>query len=45
MEENNESRINIDPEYSSGSFCHIYKSLDHHYNLEKEKGNIACGPK
>ena len=45
MEENNESRINIDPEYSSGSFGHICKSLDHHYDLEKEKGDIACGPK
>ena len=45
MEENKESRIDIDPEYSSGSFCHIYQSLGHHCHLEKEKGGIACGPK
>ncbi len=45
MEENKESKIYIDPEYSCGRFGHIYKSLGHHYHLEKEKGNIACGPK
>ena len=45
MEENKESRSGIDPECSSGSFHHIYKSLSHHYHLEKEKGDLACGPK
>ena len=45
IEENKESIIDIDPEYSSDSFCHIYKSLGHHHCLEKEKGGIACGPK
>ncbi len=45
MEKNKQSRIDIDPEYSSGSYCHIYKSLGHHYNFGKEKGDIACGPK
>ncbi len=44
-EENKESRIDIDPEYSSDSFCHIYKLLGHHYKMEKEKGDIACDPK
>ncbi len=45
MEENKESRIDKYPEYSSDSFCHIHKSLGHHYKMEKEKGDIACGPK
>ncbi len=45
MEENKESRIDNDPEYSSGSFGHIYKSLGLQYHLEKEKWDIACGPK
>ncbi len=45
MEENKESRIDIDPEYSSWSFGHIYKSLGYRCHLEKEKGDIACGPK
>ncbi len=45
MEDNKESEIDIDPEYSSSSFCHIYKSLCHCYHLEKEKEDIACGPK
>ena len=38
MEENKETRIDIDPEYSSDSLRHIYKSLGHHYHLEKENG-------
>ncbi len=45
IEENEESTIGIDPEYSRSSFCHIYKSLGHHYHLEKENRDIACGPK
>ena len=45
MGKNKESRIDIDPEYSSASFGHIYKSLGHHYRLKKVKRDIACGPK
>ncbi len=41
IDENKESRIDIDPKYSIGSFCLIYKSLDHHYHLEKEKGSLS----
>ncbi len=45
MEENEKSRIYIEPEFTSEYFCYIYKSQDHHDHLEKWKGGIACGPK
>ncbi len=35
MEENEKSRIYIDPESTSVYFCYIYKSQDHHDYLEK----------
>ncbi len=35
MEENEKSRIYIDPESTSDNFCYIYKSKDHHDHLEK----------
>ncbi len=44
MEENKESRIDIDPDYSSDSFV-IFTShwaISDLYHLEKEKGDIAC---
>ena len=45
IEENKEPRIDKDPEYSSDSFWHIYKSLDYNNKLEKEKEDIPCDPK
>ncbi len=40
-----QTKIDIDPEYSRGGFCQfIFKSLGHHYHLKKERENVACGP-